>query len=239
MVLVVGGERTGGAGHLFAQQIGRELPQYHADRVALFGTEHERVGKHLPVAVFVAPQHVNDFHVAHAGYLESLVEAGAGLVAAHVHIVVHEGEGLYYAVGHSLAVGRRVVAYLDHLLELDGFVEPVYIVGELLVGGDVGEYAQVVELVELVAYALGEGIVVVGAADEPSQQHSLLLGEVYALVEFAEEWRVAVEPVVGARLDEPETGIAEEVEVVIQIAQRDAHTVAELCGGVVLVLGHQ
>ena len=199
--------------------------------MALFGTEHERVGKHLPVAVFVAPQHVNDFHVAHAGYLEGLVEAGAELVAAHVHIVVHEGEGFYYAVGYSLAVGRRVVAYLDHLLELDGFVEPVYIVGELLVGGDVGEYAQVVELVELVAYALGEGIVVVGAADEPSQQHSLLLGEVYALV--------AVEPVVGARLDEPETGIAEEVEVVIQIAQRDAYTVAELCGGVVLVLGHQ
>ena len=74
------------------------------------------------MTVFVAPQHVYQLHVAHAGYLEGLVQSRTELVATHVHIVVPNEKRLHDAVGNRLTVGRRVLAYLDHLPKLDGLV---------------------------------------------------------------------------------------------------------------------
>ena len=125
------------------------------------------------------------------------------------------------------------------VLELYGLVEHTDVAPGLLAQLHVVEYAQVVKAVELLAYVAHLQAVAARAVYQPAQGYGLVLGEVDGGEEAREERRRLVEAVGRAALLDHEARLAEEVEVVIQVAARYAHPLAQLVDGVAAVLCHQ
>ena len=78
--------------------------------MAFLTAEHEDVGEHLPVPVFMQPGSIKLFHVLHTGDFESLVRMRQQFMTAHILVIVQQEERFDDTVLHRVAV-RTGVSY--------------------------------------------------------------------------------------------------------------------------------
>ena len=203
----------------------------------IFRREHEYVGEHLLVAVGIAPPEVDELDALHARELERLALLGRQFVAAHLVVVVHQHEGLHYAVCLRVAVVRAIAAYLYHLLELYSLVDDRHVVGMLLPEAHVLYDVEVVESLQLLLYGAHLRRFVVGTLYDVSQEDSLVFGKVEHGEQLSEERRAPVDVIVSPALLETEVAETQEIEVIIQVSPRYVQAFAQLIHRVGPVFG--
>ena len=125
------------------------------------------------------------------------------------------------------------------VLGLDGIVEHAHVAPGLLAQLHVVEYAQVVKAVELAQYVAHLQAVAPGPVEHAAYGGGLVFGEMHRLEQSGEKRRRLVKAVNPAPLLDDEARLAEEVDVIIQVAARYAQPLAQPVDGADAVFGQQ
>lgn len=221
---------------LLHHEVVGEQSHAHFHHVALLTSEHEHVGVHLLVAVVEGPGHVDYLHRLHARQSERLVLVRAYLVTAHVALVVHQLIRLHDAVGDGVAVGRGVLVQHYHLARSHRLAQLRHAVVHAALQFGVDGVGQIERPREFLAYVHSCMVARAVGVESAADVCSLVFGERDVLVQTAEERRRAVEPIRGAGLLQIEATVAQVVEIIVEIAARDAEAVSYLLRRVAVVL---
>ena len=60
-----------------------------------FTAEHENIGKHIAMALFMQPLYVEYLHIIYARHFECLIHLRRQFVTTHIAIAVHQQERLH------------------------------------------------------------------------------------------------------------------------------------------------
>lgn len=123
-----------------------------------FAAVAEKVGEAFAVEVGVLPFLREELHVVHAGESEGLVGLAFGLVASHVGVAVHEGEGLHEAVVGAGGVLAGVASQQDAAVCAYGLEDLHEVVLGPLVEELCGERFVLGQSLELVAQVAQRGL---------------------------------------------------------------------------------
>lgn len=157
-------------------------------------------------------------------------------VAAHVALVVHQLIGFDDTVGDGVAVWRGVLVQHHHLARSHRLSQLRHTVVHAALQFGIDGVGQVERACKFLTYVHSGVVACVVGVEATANIRCFVFGERDLLVQTTEERRRTVETVCGAGLLQIEATVAQIVEIIVEVAARDAETVGYLLCRITCIL---